>query len=377
VKPEAIIHRPPLVFWVCLWLVPLMPTALVVAAELAQLDGLMLPKVGQWLGRDFGALWLGGSLAREGGNVYDFAAWFQWNREAGIAAAQYYLYPPHSLLHAALLSQLPYLVALVLWTILSAVLLYLAAKPVVPFDARWTLAWSAQIFFSGQYGAIAAALWLWSFRPNQVRSGIAAGFLTVKPHLGILLALALLAKRRWLQIGMAVVLSAALLIAAELRFGLLNEYLTQASATQRALLTDTADQPYFLGIPSAYVALRDTPAALIGHLLASGAAIALLWRIRTASFPDLCFPLATATFIVLPYSFGYDMAAASLGFAVLLYRRWAVLSLPQKAIATLAFWVPSLTFTGLAPLILLVGLWLQVRFCGRGEGRPARVATDV
>jgi alpha-1,2-mannosyltransferase len=259
VKPEAIIHRPPLVFWVCLWLVPLMPTALVVAAELAQLDGLMLPKVGQWLGRDFGALWLGGSLAQQGGNVYDLSTWFQWNREAGIQAAQYYLYPPHSLLHAALLSQLPYLVALCLWTLLSAALLYLAAKPVVPFDARWTLAWSLQIFFSGQYGAIAAALWLWSFRQDQVRSGIAAGLLTLKPHLGILLALALLAKRRGAQIAIAITVCTALLVVAELRFGLLNEYLTQASATQRALLTDTSGQPYFLGIPSAYVALRNTP----------------------------------------------------------------------------------------------------------------------
>jgi hypothetical protein len=111
---------------------------------------------------------------------------------------------------------------------------------------------------------------------------------------------------------------------------------------------------------SAYVALRHTPFALSGHLLVSGLTLALLWRARRSSFAELCFPLATATFLILPYAFGYDMGVVSIGFASLVYSRWSELTIGEKLIAALACLSPALTFTGFVAPLLLAGLWLQV-----------------
>jgi hypothetical protein len=340
--------------------VPLAPAIVFAVHDLTHLDGLLIRDVGQWLGRDFSIFWLGGGLAMHGGDPYSVAAYFNWIRGAGITAAEYYVYPPPSLLITGPLSLLPYPVALAAWTVIGAVLLYLAAKSVVPFDARWILVGTPAFFFSGQFGLVASALWLWSFRPNQARSGVAAGLLTVKPHLGILLALAMIVKRRPLQVGVALAASALLLIAAQACFGLTGEYLAEAPRTQRELLTASANQPYFAGMVSAYVALRHTPFALSGHLLVSGLTLALLWRARRSSFAELCFPLATATFLILPYGFGYDMGVVSIGFASLLYSRWSALTVGERLIAAFACVSPALTFTGFVAPLLLAGLWLQV-----------------
>jgi hypothetical protein len=87
----------------------------------------------------------------------------------------------------------------------------------------------------------------------------------------------------------------------------------------------------------------------------------LLWRVRDHSFSDLCFPVATATLLVLPYSFVYDMPVATLGFAVLIYSRWGVFSALERTIAAYALCATIFTPFGLVPLLLLGGLWLQVR----------------
>jgi hypothetical protein len=340
--------------------VPLAPAIVFSVHDLTHLDGLLIRDVGQWLGRDFSAFWLGGRLAMHGGDPYNLPSYFQWIHAAGITAAEYYMNPPHSLLVMGPLSLLPYPVALTAWTVAGAMLLYLAARPVVPFDARWVLVGTPAFFFSGQFGLIASALWLWSFRPNQARSGVAAGLLTVKPHLGILLALAMIVKRRSLQVGVALAVSALLLIAAQACFGLTGDYLAEAPLTQRQLLTASADQPYFAGMVSAYVALRHTPFALPGQLLVSALTLGLVWRVRSLPFDELCFPLATATFLILPYAFGYDMGVVSIGFASLLYSRWSALTVGERLIAALACVSPALTFTGFVAPLLLAGLWLQV-----------------
>jgi hypothetical protein len=360
-------QRPPFVLWACLWLVPLAPAIVFAVHDLTHLDGLLIRDVGQWLGRDFSAFWLGGKLALDGGDPYSLPLFFRWIHQSGITAAEYYMNPPHSLLVMGPLSLLPYPVALAASTSLGAILLYLAAKPIVPFDARWTLALAPAFFFSGQYGLVAAALWMWSFRPNQAGSGIAAGLLTVKPHLGILLALALIVKRRWVQIAVALAICAGLLLLAQALFGLTAQYLAEAPETQHQLLTASSDQPYFAGMVSASVALRHTRFALPGHLLVCAFTLALLWRVRRLPFEKLCFPLATATFLILPYAFGYDMVAVVIGFASLVYCRWTEMSAAERTAAAFACLSPALTFTGLVAPLLLAGLWVQVSQLSRAN----------
>jgi hypothetical protein len=215
---------------------------------------------------------------------------------------------------------------------------------------------------SGQYGGLTSALWLWSFQDNQAKAGVASGLLTVKPHLGILLAPLLLIKRRWLQIAAACLCAGAAVLASEIAFHLWAAFFSEAVPHQTRILTDGTNQPYFLGMGSAFVALRHTPFAWAAQAAAALCALAILSPIiRTVVVKDLCFPLATATFIVLPYSFDYDMTVVSLGFAVMIYARWAELSRFELAIASLACIAPSLTATRIVPVILLAGLAVQVK----------------
>ena len=78
---------------------------------------------------------------------------------------------------------------------------------------------------------------------------------------------------------------------------------------------------------------------------AAGAVFALsqMWRIRRLASVELAFPAATATFLILPYAFNFDMTVVALGFAILLFDRWGDLSRLEKAILTMGFISPQLT----------------------------------
>ena len=102
---------------------------------------------------------------------------------------------------------------------------------------------------------------------------------------------------------------------------------------------------------------------LAGHLIFAAAALLLLSRNFNV------FTAATATFLVLPYAFHYDMTVANLGFAMLIFTRWEAMKLPEKLAACLGFLAPEFTTFGtwFVPPILLAGLYVQVR---QLDGRP-------
>jgi hypothetical protein len=326
--------------------------------DLSLANGIEIPAVRTWIGRDFTNLWVGSRLALEGVNIYDFGDYMAGLAHYGITQSQNYSYPPATLLVGTPLSMIPYPVALALWVVGGWVAFALAARPYIRFHPAWLLLLPAVVVGrNGQWGVYAAALFLWSFRG----SGIAAGLLTLKPHLGLVLAAAMLSKKAWRQIAIASLTCALLWGAAEFAFGLTPQFLTDGIAVQRIILTTTSDQPYFGGMPSTYVHLRTWELGWIAHALAALAAASMLWKIRHRPLPELVFPSATATFLILPYAFGYDMAVVSLGFAVMIHERWQHMADWQKIVAVLAFLSPTLTWVPVEPLILLGGLYLQTR----------------
>ena len=84
------------------------------------------------------------------------------------------------------------------------------------------------------------------------------------------------------------------------------------------------------------------------------------------------FALATATFLIVPYVFVYDMTVACIGFAILIWRDWGELSFGERAILTLAFLVPNITLglPALSPPILLLALWVQTGRDAAGAALP-------
>jgi hypothetical protein len=97
----------------------------------------------------------------------------------------------------------------------------------------------------------------------------------------------------------------------------------------------------------------------------------MVWRAerKGASFTDLAFISATATFLILPYAFNYDMTVVCLGFALMLFRHWGDLPGWQRAALIGGYLSPQMTFLGWAleapivPAVLLAGLHAQIRLC--------------
>lgn len=342
--------------------------------------GWAIPKHGVVIGRDFVNMWVGGRMAAEGAlaHVYDPLFYLAFLHDLWPAQVQHnYSYPPHTLLLGLPLSQLSYPAALGVWTVATGALFYRAAAPFV----RGFPAWAAVLtpaavanVWDGQYGFLAGALFLRVFAQMEVRpvrAGLAAGLLTVKPHLGLLLPLVMLVRRRFAVIAVAALAATGcvLLSGAMFGFGLWRDFIAKVPPTQAHILAARGHEFYLLMMPTARVALRGWPDPLpsIGQLLFAAAALALLWRARAAPPHELAFPTATATFLILPYAFNYDMPVANLGFAVLLASRWDSLRRWEIAVLGAGFMLPQLTFVfgvlhlPFAPAILLACLWVQVR----------------
>lgn len=356
--PQVGPGRIPRIVWILLFAVNALPWLLFSYADILALDSHFVSRAGMLWGRDFSNQWFGGKLALDGLNVYDNPAYRDAIGGYGATAFQNYSYPPHTLLLGALLALLPYPVALFAWAVGGSILLYRAARPYVPFSPWLVLLVPslARIPY-GQFGLLASALFLFAMRG----SGVAAGLLTMKPHLGILLAAAMTVKKRFHQILVALAVTVALLLLSEWMFGLGSAFLHEGLKTQTLVLRTGFNAAYFSVMPSAYVALRHSGIEWLAQAAVAAAALLMLWQFRSASLADLAFPVATATFIVLPYSFGYDMALVSVGFAVILYAHWAEWGWIERIIAVLAFSAPNLIATHCVPLILLAGLWLQLK----------------
>ncbi len=354
------------------------------AIDLSQLHGLRIGDNVMW-GRDFLNLWAGGRLAGEGrlGSVYDLGAYNAFlHRAFGPLATHIYSYPPTSLLLDLPFGVLPYLLAYALWTIGGAAFFWWAARPHLR-EARlptWlALATPAATinFWAGHFGFIMGALWLLAFRDlddRPRRAGMTTALMAVKPHIAILIPLLLLRRARWMTIVIAGAGVALIAATSLLAFGpkLWLTYLHATSALEVSTMAMT-DQFFQTMMPTTTIALRQhpltAPLAGVAQAVTAVAALVMLWRASGHEVPlaRLCFPAATATFLVLPYAFDYDMTVATLGLMLTLHRRWEVIAPWERTVLGAGFLVPQacilLAMAGIpaCPLVLLAALFVQLR----------------
>ena len=308
--------------------------------------------VGTLADRDFVAVWVAGKFAASG----HAALAFDNTKLLALAKALVgtepkiaYPYPPHALFVAVPLSYLPYPLAYWGWQAVSAAFFYWAARPYSPARfpkllAILTPAALINVVF-GQVGLFFGALWLFAFRG----SAIAAAALTFKPHLGWLTGIEMLRARRVISTS---IFAIAILAASAMIFGVdaWRSWLLGSAAHQ---VSDLANKPYtnwYFKMPTPYLGY-----GLVGWLLFGAAAVVLLCR-----WFDV-FSAATASFLIAPYGFHYDMPVVCLGFGLLLYLRWQSLPPWQTFFLALGFLLPLLVGQGtwLGPPILLVALYIQ------------------
>ena len=305
--------------------------------------------------RDFASFWMAGKLALSGAypSIYDVGQFrAETARVLGWPIASVYAYPPHALFIAMPFALLPYDWGFAVWTAVGAALFMAAARPYWRMPLLLVaLTPAALVSISyGQHGFFYGALWLWAFSRRNRIAGLGAAALTFKPHLGLLVAVRMLQRPRALAI--ATISALALIGVSALLFpGAWNGFLTDAASYQAGLMSDAKRMTYVRTMVPPFIGY-----GFLVHIMFAAAAVVILLR----SFN--VFTAATATFLILPYGFHYDMTVVCLGFALLLHNRWSDLTVWQRAIAGLAFLTPALVHFGtwLVPPILLSGLFVQV-----------------
>jgi len=268
--------------------------------------------------------------------LYDFEGFRAFQATLTAVAPGYhpFVYPPTYLLAILPLGLLPYAASFAAWEVLTLVALILAARLAglrAIEVAAVALAPACTInFAAGQNGFLTSALLIAGLTLMQRRPAWAGGFfglLTIKFHLGLLLPVTLVAQRNWAAILCAIGAAAALIGLSLLTFGpeswvayvdFTQQFQQVAVTREMQSLAANAISP-LIGAAVAGVPL---PVAYALQAVVTVAVAALVYRCerRLADAELRLAVLLTATTLVLPYGFFYDIAFLTLPIVILARR---------------------------------------------------------
>ena len=318
------------------------------------------PKDGSSLviGRDFVNFWMYGRAA------FAHAPWRFYDPHLYNTALRTFLgpsypgqnwsYPPDIMLVAAPFGLLGYLAALACWTILGAAALFWTARERLrdPLAILALFAAPAVAFclMSGQSSLFTAAALITVFAcldRRPICAGLLIGLMTLKPQIGLLLPVMLVASGRWRVFVVAAVAALALAILAALIFGTQSwiAYVRLGIPVQNTVLSD----PRLLAAPfmptlfmNLHAAGMSYGAAMIAQAAVSlSAAATVFWAFRRHS--DANLELLQALFFACsvaatPYLLNYD--TLPLVFAAVALLTKGALDTAGQRLAQSAYWLP-------------------------------------
>ncbi len=284
---------------------------------------------------DFVNVWAAGRLALEGhpAGIYDWDV----HKDAQVAAVGHafdlyygWHYPPPFLFVAALLTLIPYNAAFLTWMVLTLPAYAAVVRHIVGHRTGVLLAvafpatlWNLSV---GQNGFLTAALLggaLGFMQRRPVLAGVFLGLLTYKPQFGILFPLVLAASGRWRVFWTAAAVGSALAVASWLAFGTATWRAFFESIPLTALVVFSDGQAGLWKLQSVFGLVRALGGSealaygLHGALTAVIAvALCMLWR-SDIRFELKAAALATATLLVTPYLYIYDLVALAVPMAFL------------------------------------------------------------
>ncbi|UUL81800.1 glycosyltransferase family 87 protein [Sphingomonas qomolangmaensis] len=322
--------------WLAPWIVGNLVVLGLFALDLRHLDGGMVSPGAYW-GRDFVNVWTAGRLLIEGRLelLYDLAGYHRFQLEQfGRIGQHNYSYPPLALPLALPFGLLPYPVALLAWLGATGWFFVRAARSwwvrATGLPAWLVLATPAGLvnIWAGHYGFLIGGLLLYGWRNLEARpvlAGICFGLLAIKPHIAILVPLMLLARGEWRAIGAAAVTVVVLVAGSAALFGIDRwiEYITVTLGVQAALID--AGNSFFrfmstsLATGLLHWSMPRTTAFAIHWAQAALAAAMVVHGARRGSTQQVALLAATATFLVLPYAFNYDLTVSAMAAGMLLY----------------------------------------------------------
>lgn len=240
-------------------------------------------------------------------------------------------YPPTYFVPAALFATLPYFASLAAFTLLTLALYAIVNARILgePTGALWMLATSSTLwcFWVGQNGFLNAALLgsgLLLIPTRPALAGVMIGLLSYKPHLGLLIPVALAAAGQWRTFTAAAMTTMVLALASLALFGLApwSAFLTAIAEWSSSVLLEEYGRPYRL--QSLFGLLRtiglDAATAIwlhTGWAAALAIAVAGVWRSPLAANLKAA-TLATAALLAIPYVFIYDFPVLTIAQAFLI-----------------------------------------------------------
>ena len=344
---------------------------------------------GHVVGRDFVTLWCGGVLTA-GGHLAELSDPERFRALLGDLFGR--TIPPHNwpygpsmLLLAVPLGLMPYPWALAVWSLATlGALVWVVRLPAV------ALAPAAFVnLVAGQTGCLIAALVHGGFRwceKQPVAAGLVFALVALKPHLGVMIPVALAASRAWRAAACAAMGVGLLVALSGLVFGweAWRAWLLDTSRYQ-ALMLEHGEGLFTWMMPSAFMSARliglsASVAWLLQIPFTVFAVGATWWTFRRFSVGRIdheqavtvaCLATVTAT----PYVFNYDLVLIAPAVLAALARRqgpglggaaersvWlALLLLPILVMPLNANGIP------IGPLILAAGLALALREVRRTE----------
>jgi hypothetical protein len=326
--------------------------------------GRTLTAAGRPLGDDFVNFWSGAQLAWSGraAEVYDWPAYhaFQQSVVGSDLGAYNYSYSPILLLLTAPLAVLPYLAGLAAWVAASWLAFWRAFRLALPERGGALFAFATPAAFvnaySGQNGCWTAALLgggLCVLERHPIVAGALFGLLTYKPHLGLLIPLALIAGRQWRALAAACVTAVLLIVFSLALVGpaVWADYLHHADLLRRMAIehgTGVWHRTISVFVLARHLGAGVASAYVVQALAAAAAAavIAVAWR-REAPASVRYALLVLGTLLATPYLQDYDMVVGA--FVVV----WLMaMSQTSPQVRTLAPFAPA--------LILIVPLFASI-----------------
>lgn len=288
-----------------------------------------------WLGNDFFVYWSAAQYVWAGhvDRLYDIAAFTEFQLSIVDRGPDYFSpwpYPPHGLFMVLGFGALPYAKAYGLWIALTFAFYIMVATGGRIMDMRTLILAvapsTAITIIAGQNGFLTAGLLaggLFMLDRRPILAGIFFGLLTIKPQMGILVPIALIAAGLWRPFMAAAATAAAAIALSAAFFGIeiWQSYLEFVPQFQGKIVEN---QDGFINIqPTVFMAgqilgLTSTAAYALQALitLAIGAGVFVVFRngrdrMMQAVTLMLGVPLAT------PYLFNYDMPVIGLAIVIL------------------------------------------------------------
>ena len=312
------------------------------------------------IGRDFLNFWMYGRAAAtpNPSRFYDFELYTrELDRLLKLGdLGVNWSYPPNIMLAAAPFGQLPYLTALLCWTVLSLAIFWAAMSRVLT-DRRLLIPLllspaAVLCLVAGQSAFVTTAILIGIFvcldrRPYV--AGVLIALLSLKPQLGLLFPFMLIASARWRVFFTATAATLAIVGITTLLFGVQSwiDYIEKGLPMQSlALFAPLLHGAQFM--PTIFMNIRatgvDSATAMMVQvcfsLLAVGAVIWAFHFRRNADPLILAALFLSCSVFGSPYLLVYDLLPLTVAAVLLLAS--GMLDLPGQRLARFLYWLPAL-----------------------------------